>query len=57
MSESKEINQYMDQLGHDAKVASKVLSKASEGKKNEALKNIALEIEAKRNEILDFRRK
>ena len=52
MSESKEINQYMDQLGHDAKVASKVLSQASEGKKNEALKNIALEIEAKRNEIL-----
>jgi gamma-glutamyl phosphate reductase len=41
MSESKEINQYMDQLGHDAKVASKVLSQASEGKKNEALKNIA----------------
>ena len=53
MSESKEINQYMDQLGHDAKVASKVLSQASEGKKNEALKNIALEIEAKRNEILE----
>ena len=53
MSESKEINQYMDQLGHDAKVASKVFSQASEGKKNEALKNIALEIEAKRNEILE----
>ena len=53
MSESKEINQYMDQLGHDAKVASKVLSQASESKKNEALKNIALEIEAKRNEILE----
>lgn len=53
MSESKEINQYMDKLGHDAKVASKVLSQASEGKKNEALKNIALEIEAKRNEILE----
>ena len=53
MSESKEINQYMDQLGHDAKVASKVLSQASECKKNEALKNIALEIEAKRNEILE----
>jgi glutamate-5-semialdehyde dehydrogenase len=29
------------------------LSQASEGKKNEALKNIALEIEAKRNEILE----
>ena len=28
-------------------------SQASEGKKNEALKNIALEIEAKRNEILE----
>ena len=29
------------------------MSQASEGKKNEALKNIALEIEAKRNEILE----
>jgi glutamate-5-semialdehyde dehydrogenase len=29
------------------------LSQASEGKKNQALKNIALEIEAKRNEILE----
>ena len=53
MSESKEINQYMDKLGHDAKVASKVLSQASEGKKNEVLNNIALEIEEKRNEILE----
>ena len=53
MSQSKEINQYMAQLGFEAKNASRELSQSSGSKKNQALQNIAIEIDTKRNEILE----
>ena len=57
MSQSKEINQYMAQLGFEAKNASRELSQSSGSKKNQALQNIAIEIDTKRNEILEENKK
>ena len=52
MPQSKEINVYMEQLGLEAKQASKVLSQSSLEKKNEALQCISDQIEEHRVEIL-----
>ncbi len=52
MSDSKDINIYMDSLGSLAKNASRILSQTSEEQKNEALLNIAKTIDSNRNEIL-----
>ena len=52
MPQSKEINVYMEQLGLEAKQASKVLSQSSLEQKNEALKCISDQIEEHRVEIL-----
>ena len=53
MSDSKELNSYMNRLGQEAKEASIVLSQASLEKKNEALKCIAEKIELSREKILE----
>ena len=53
MSDSKDINIYMDSLGSLAKNASRILSQTSEEQKNEALLNIAKTIDSNRNEILN----
>ena len=53
MSNSKDINIYMDSLGSLAKNASRILSQTSEEQKNEALLNIAKTIDSNRNEILN----
>ena len=53
MSDSKDINIYMDSLGSLAKNASRILSQISEEQKNEALLNIAKTIDSNRNEILN----
>ena len=53
MSDSKDINIYMDSLGSLAKSASRILSQTSEEQKNEALLNIAKTIDSNRNEILN----
>jgi gamma-glutamyl phosphate reductase len=45
MPQSKEINVYMEQLGLEAKQASKVLSQSSLEQKNEALQCISDQIE------------
>ena len=52
MPQSKEINAYMEQLGFEAKQASKVLSQSSLEQKNEALQCISDQIEEHRVEIL-----
>ena len=53
MSDSKELNSYMNRLGQEAKEASIVLSQASLEQKNEALKCIAEKIELSREKILE----
>ena len=53
MSDSKDINIYMDSLGSLAKDTSRILSQASEEQKNEALLNIAKTIDLKRQDILN----
>ena len=53
MSDSKDINIYMDSLGSLAKNASRILAQTSEEQKNEALLNIAKTIDSNRNEILN----
>lgn len=52
MSNSKDINIYMDSLGASAKEASRILSQASEEQKNDALLSIAKKIDIKRLDIL-----
>ena len=52
MSNSKDINIYMDSLGASAKKASRILSQASEEQKNKALLSIAKKIDIKRQDIL-----
>ena len=52
MSNSKDINIYMDSLGASAKKASRILSQASEEQKNDALLSIAKKIDIKRQDIL-----
>tara|TARA_B100001564_G_scaffold153744_1_gene129102 strand:+ start:27 stop:1295 length:1269 start_codon:yes stop_codon:yes gene_type:complete len=52
MPQSKEINAYMEQLGLEAKQASKVLSQSSLEQKNEALQCISDQIDEHRVEIL-----
>ena len=52
MSNSKDINIYMDSLGASAKKASRILSQASEEQKNDALLSIAKKIDIKRLDIL-----
>ena len=52
MPQSKEINAYMEQLGLEAKQASKVLSQSCLEQKNEALQCISDQIEEHRVEIL-----
>ena len=52
MSNSKDINIYMDSLGASAKQASRILTQASEDQKNEALLSIAKKIDIKRQDIL-----
>jgi len=52
MSNSKDINIYMDSLGALAKKASRILSQASEEQKNDALLSIAKKIDIKRQDIL-----
>ena len=53
MSDSKELNTYINQLGSEAKEASVVLSQASLQQKNDALRCISQQIELKRKEILE----
>ena len=53
MSDSKDINIYMDSLGSLAKSASQILSQTSEEQKNQALLNIAKIIDLKRKDILN----
>ena len=53
MSDSKDINIYMDSLGSVAKDASRILAQTSEEQKNEALLNIAKTIDLKRQDILN----
>ncbi|HJL95833.1 MAG: glutamate-5-semialdehyde dehydrogenase [Gammaproteobacteria bacterium] len=52
MSDSKDINIYMDRLGSLAKNASRELSLASEAQKNKALHSIGKKIDSKRHAIL-----
>ena len=52
MSDSKDINIYMDSLGASAKKASRILSQASGEQKNDALLSIAKKIDIKRQDIL-----
>ena len=52
MSDSKDINIYMDSLGASAKKASRILSQASGERKNGALLSIAKKIDIKRQDIL-----
>ena len=57
MTQSKEINTYMNQLGSEAKEASLILAQASLEQKNEALRCISEQIESDRDEILSTNRK
>ena len=57
MTQSKEINTYMYQLGSEAKEASLILAQASLEQKNEALRCIAEQIESDRDEILSINKK
>ncbi len=57
MTQSKEINTYMNQLGSEAKEASLILAQASLEQKNEALSCISEQIESTRDEILSINKK
>ena len=57
MTQSKEINTYMNRLGSEAKEASLILSQASLEQKNEALSCISEQIESDRDEILSTNKK
>ena len=57
MTQSKEINTYMNRLGSEAKEASLILAQASLEQKNEALSCISEEIESDRDEILSTNKK
>ena len=57
MTQSKEINTYMNRLGSEAKEASLILSQASLEQKNEALRCISEQIESDRDEILSTNKK
>ena len=52
MSNSKDINIYIDSLGASAKKASRILSLASKEQKNDALLSIGKKIDIKRQDIL-----
>jgi len=52
MSNSKDINIYMDSLGASSKKASRILAQASEEQKNDALLSVAKKIDIKRQDIL-----
>ena len=52
MSDSKDINIYMDSLGASSKKASRILAQASAAQKNDALLSIANKIDIKRQDIL-----
>ena len=52
MSDSKDINIYMDSLGASSKKASTILAQASAEQKNDALLSIAKELDIKRQDIL-----
>ena len=52
MSNSKDINIYMDSLGASSKKASRILAQASAAQKNDALLSIANKIDIKRQDIL-----
>ena len=54
MTQSKEINTYMNQLGSEAKEASLILAQASLEQKNEALSCISEQIESDRDKILSI---
>ena len=57
MTQSKEINTYMNQLGSEAKEASLILAQASLEQKNAALSCISEQIESDRDEILSINKK
>ena len=57
MTQSKEINTYMNRLGSEAKEASLILAQASLEQKNEALSCISEQIESDRDEILSTNKK
>ena len=57
MTQSKEINTYMNRLGSEAKEASLILAQASLEQKNEALSCISEQIECNRDEILSINKK
>ncbi len=57
MTQSKEINTYMNQLGSEAKEASLILAQASLEQKNEALSCISEQLETDRDEILSKNKK
>ena len=57
MTQSKEINTYMNRLGSEAKEASLILAQASLEQKNEALRCISEQIESDRDEILSTNKK
>ena len=57
MTQSKEINTYMNRLGSEAKEASLILAQASLEQKNEALSCISEQIESDRDEILSINKK
>ena len=52
MSQSKDINIYMDSLGASSKKASTILAQASAEQKNDALLSIAKKLDIKRQDIL-----
>ena len=52
MSDSKDINIYMDSLGVSSKKASTILAQASADQKNDALLSIAKKLDIKRQDIL-----
>ena len=53
MAVSKDINQYMDNLGSRAKAASLVLASLSTKKKNEAIESMASALNSEKNSILE----
>ena len=57
MTQSKEINTYMNRLGSEAKEASLILAQASLDQKNDALSCISEQIESARDEILSINKK
>ena len=54
MTQSKEINTYMNQLGSEAKEASLILAQASLEQKNDALSCISEQIESDRDETVSY---